>query len=405
MPPPSWSGVCRPRVEEKAVRARTTSTSFDVWLRAMTEAIPPHEENESVLPIIPEGPHLTAKQAKILDDEFFLSDPHSYFTSRIAALLSDASSPPPETVAEFRGKLGLPEDAAVFTFDERSRGIQVAIDAVALRHHAAEGLIRFIYGQVAAQPARGDAPCTWLAVADSPMKMVDVIAKIGEAVTADEGLFAKLFAPAGVTMDLPLQLAGQTAAAWVTHAIELVTNNELAVNAANNKVKHGLAVSARDDVRIELITAPVEDLSAIPVSAFGEGKSVPIFDRPMLTILSRAKGAKHLGLELTSLRVDVPTVLAETWMMSVAYAALFHVAARNHFDGNETATFAPYPTLPVGPTPDQVLGGQVGGYRGVVTTPSDGITPPRSDGIFIHHQFVPMRPDFENVTSGVIVDG
>ena len=140
---------------------------------------PRPRKNERVLPITPDGPHLSAEQAKTLDDDFFLSDPLAYFTSRMASLVAlptDDESPLSETAEELLAKLGRPKDANVFTFDERSRGIQVAIDAVALRHHAAEGLIRFLYSLVTAKPKPGDAACVWLAVADSPIRLVDVVA-------------------------------------------------------------------------------------------------------------------------------------------------------------------------------------------------------------------------------------
>ena len=108
----------------------------------------------------------------------------------------------------------------------------------------------------------------------------------------------------------------------MNHACALLTDNELSVNAAHNKVKHGLAVSARGDVRIELLTTPPNDLGEIPVSAFGEGNSVPIFDRPMLTYLSRPHGTPKQGLEAISLRVEVLVVLAETWMIANVYSAM-----------------------------------------------------------------------------------
>lgn len=272
-----------------------------------------------------------------------------------------------------------------------------------MRHHTAEGLLRFLYALVGAHPKPGDADCAWLAIADSPIRLIDVVEKVSAAFAADDNLFVRVFFPKNFVIGDGLATAGQVALDWVNHAIYLVTNNELAVNAANNKVKHGLATSARDDVRVEMIIAPSGDLSEIPVSAFGDGKSIPIFDRPMLSILSRAKGAKHLGLEVTSLRVDVASVLAETWMFSVVYGALFHVAARKHFDTNDSAKIAPYPRLPLGPTPEQLLTGQVAGYRGAVTTPADG-SDPRSNGVFFGRAFMPLAIDFENVTSGVIVD-
>jgi 4-hydroxyphenylpyruvate dioxygenase-like putative hemolysin len=67
----------------------------------------------------------------------------------------------------------------------------------------------------------------------------------------------------------------ETAVAWVNHAFALLTDDELSINAAHNKLKHGLAVSARGDVRIEFTTTPPNPDGTIPLSAFGDGKSVP----------------------------------------------------------------------------------------------------------------------------------
>lgn len=131
--------------------------------------------------------------------------------------------------------------------------------------------------------------------------------------------------------------------AWVKRASSPLTGDELSVNAAHNKVKHGLAVSARGDVRIELLTTAPDDLGQMPVSAFGDGKSMPIFDRPMLTYLSRPRVKPKQGLEAISLRVDVPVVLAEAWMIANVYAAMFHARARRHCGDDLPEGVAPIP--------------------------------------------------------------
>ena len=199
--------------------------------------------------------------------------------------------------------------------------------------------------------------------------------------------------------------AAETAVAWANHAVWLLTNDELSVNAAHNKLKHGLATSARGDVRIELITTPPNEDGTIPTSAFGEGKSLPLFDRPMLTYLSRPPKDLRQGLEAVSLRVDLPVVLAETWMMANVYAAMFHIAAREHYGENLPEEVAPYPTLVAGRMPEHVIGGRPLGYRSAVTLPPDGTTPPRPSGVAFFKQFWPMTIDFGSKTQGVVVDG
>lgn len=198
--------------------------------------------------------------------------------------------------------------------------------------------------------------------------------------------------------------AAETAIAWANHAVWLLTEYELSVNSAHNKLKHGLATSARGDVRIEFITTPPNADGTIPVSAFRNGKSLPLFDRPMLTYLSRPPKAMRQGREAVSLRVDLPVVLAETWMMATVYAAMFHIAAREHYGASLPERVAPYPTLVIGRLPEHVLGDRPLGYRSPVTLPPDAATSPRPPGVAFLKRFWPMTVDFESKTEGVVVD-
>jgi len=99
------------------------------------------------LPIRAQGTTLTDEQAKILDDEFFLSNPLSHFSSRVSMLLETARSSyeaSPENEPEFFKTLGLDSADSALKFDAQHRSVQVAIDALSLRHQAAEALTRFI---------------------------------------------------------------------------------------------------------------------------------------------------------------------------------------------------------------------------------------------------------------------
>lgn len=115
------------------------------------------------LPIRAQGTTLSDEQAKILDDEFFLSNPLSHFSSRVSMLLETARSnyeASPESEPEFFKALGLDRADMALKFDTQHRSVQAAIDALSLRHQAAEALTRFIYARVAATPRDGDAKCT-----------------------------------------------------------------------------------------------------------------------------------------------------------------------------------------------------------------------------------------------------
>lgn len=359
------------------------------------------------LPIRAQGTCLTDEQAKILDDEFFLSNPLDHFASRIAMLLETSRSTyeaTPESESDFFSALGLEGAATVLKFNAQNRSVQVAIDALALRHQAAEALMRFVYARVAAEPRPGDARSTWLAIADSPTPMVKVLEANKTALDADPHGILKLLFPPGTVADERVIGAAETAVAWANHAVWLLANDELSINAAHNKLKHGLATTTRGDVRIELITTPPNADGTIPLSAFDEGKSVPLFDRPMLTYLSRPPKELRQGLETISLRVDLPVVLAETWMLANVYAAMFNIAARAHYGDNLPAGVAPFPTMVVGRLPEHVIGDRPLGYRSAVTLPPDGTTPARSSGVAFYNSFWPMSIDFESKTEGVIVD-
>lgn len=230
------------------------------------------------VPIRAESTTLTAEHVKLLDDEFFRSDPLAHFSSRIAMLLETNRTTETATSTDepdFLRALGLQGGEASLAFTASHRRIHVATDALQLRHHAAEGLLRFLYAAAAAIPRAGDAASAWLSVADSPLSMKDVIEKTQEALSDDPHKFWDLLFPPGTPLTHDTNVAAETALAWTNHAIRLLTDPELSVNAANNKVKHGLAVSVRGDVRIEFIAQGPNDDGTIPLSAFGEGESLP----------------------------------------------------------------------------------------------------------------------------------
>ncbi|WP_161794564.1 hypothetical protein [Demequina globuliformis] len=360
------------------------------------------------LSIKAEGTTLTAQQAKILDDEFFLSDPFSHFTSRIAMLLETNHSDyqaTPDKAGEFFDALGLDNAESVLGFNKERRSVQVAIDALSLRHQVAEALTRFIYARVAAVPRPGDARSTWLAIADSPMQIKEVIAANKAAIDADPTRFLRLLFTPGTVVDAQVAATADTAMAWVNHAAWLLTDVELPINAAHNKIKHGLATSARGDVRIELVTTRPNPDGTIPISAFGEGKSLPLFDRTMLTFLSRPPKDLRQGLEAVSLRVDVPVVLAETWMMTNVYATMVHNAARDHYGDSLPDGVPACPALVVGRLPEHVIGDRPLGYRSAVTMPPDGTSSPRPSGVAFFRGFWPMTVDFESGSEGVVIEG
>lgn len=358
------------------------------------------------LEVHPEGPSLTPAQAKTLDDEFFRSDPGSHYSSRIAGLLRDADAAPTLSRAEqpaFFKALGIRTDELSVGKPE-DHDMQVAVDALALRHQCAEALSRFVYAVSTATPRQGDAPCTWLAVSDSPTSTADVIKKSLESFKSDDELWVRLVLPPEARGNARSRSAAYTALEWVEHAAYLLTDDELSVNVGHNKFKHGLAVSSRNDVRVELVSEAPNENGEVPLSAFGEGKSLPLFDRPLFTFLSRPHGKPPRGIEAISIRVDVPTVLAETWMMANVYAALLHVAALKHFGPDGPQNLAPFPTLVINHPPKRVVAGSPLGFRAPVTNPADNSVAARPSGVVFDDGFMPVTVDYSSKTSGVIVD-
>lgn len=354
-----------------------------------------------LLPIKAQAPALSDEDARILDDEFFRSDPNAYFRARIAGLLRDnrdaVDRPTPETDAAFFDALGIQPVGGALDFDDGDRKRQVAVDALALRQHVAESLVRFVHAVTAAKPTDGDARSTWMAVTQGPNQLKDVRNQIVAALDASQITLPEILFPAGTTQTPELHAAMMAASEWLNHALHLLLDDELAVNVAHNKLKHGLAVSARSNMRVELVRrANVNESSGdatVPLSAFGPGQSVPIFDRPFLTYLTRRKANPARGVEAVSIRVDVPVMLAEAWMMANVYGCLFNVAAVAHFGAGSEEEIAPYPTLVVGRTPDRVIGTGVLGTRANITLPADSKVPARPAGIFFHEQFVPISID------------
>ncbi|MFV2145608.1 hypothetical protein [Isoptericola sp. G70] len=185
---------------------------------------------------------------------------------------------------------------------------------------------------------------------------------------------------------------------WLEHTVELLTRSDIHVAAANNKYKHGLAVRPRADERISFLKAEAVPREGDALPADAVRAEIPIFDKPFVEYL--AKGPKddsgEHGLELTRLRLDTSALLVESTMLATVYGALFHVAAAEHAAWSGTdARIAPYPSLPMGPTPQQLLGGAVVGMRSPVTFRPDGTPPTRGHAIgFANGQWVGLDVDY-----------
>ncbi len=144
----------------------------------------------------PNGQGLTKEQALELDNTFLASDPFQYFNSRIASLVAWHESAPPSDAPLSEPKPGsmraelnqyLQRPAADGPFKDLDVHAQVAADALAVRHHAAEALLRFACARLPPLASAG-VPCLWAEVASGPTQIAEVIRRLNaRAQDADWG--------------------------------------------------------------------------------------------------------------------------------------------------------------------------------------------------------------------------
>lgn len=323
-----------------------------------------------------------------------------------------AKSYPADSLGRFSRLLGRPEGFIPET-SPRSISTQVATDAYALRHHAAESLVR-LTAALSQRTSVGNS-CVWEALSTGPNQLAQVVDQIRESFSSEEASihFARLVVreqdlQSGMTEQLAS--ASNVFADWLNFAIALLMGHELQLNAAHNKVKHGLSVRARDNLKVSFSTTPPNADGTIPLSALTGPNAVDIFDRPVIEVLARApKVDGHpQGLELTQLRVDVPVVLAEAYMIAWAHGAMFHVAAAKHFAGRshppKYLTAPAHPGYPVGgPHPDHVSGKAPVGMRFPLTTPPGGEPTRRPPGLAFRDVFIPFTFTGSAMRNGRVV--
>ncbi|MGJ7442932.1 hypothetical protein [Aquipuribacter sp. MA13-6] len=371
----------------------------------------------------PDGKHLTAEQARELDDTFLASDPFQYFSSRIASLLAwheragagePLPAPEPGSIrAELNQYLHRPVVAGPFrALDVHA---QVAADALAVRHHAAEALLRLACARLAPDSKMG-APSLWAEIACGPKQTADVVKRLNasaERPGAGEHVFCALVEPEEretARSNSEVVDACNVFVDWLHYAATLLsTGVPIDLQAGHNKVKHGLAVRARSDMRlVSLPTGPDAD-GTIPLSAFTGPGVVDIFDQPVLEVLAQPKVAGHLqGLEVTQLRLKPSALLADAYMLAMTHGAMFHVAAVEHFTGRddlrEDMTPPASPGYPVGgPRPSSIDASAPLGMRFPLTTPPGGREGQREAGIGFRDHFRVLHIDHAGRGQGHVV--
>lgn len=378
----------------------------------------------------PVGKDLTAEQARELDDTFLASDPCEYFRARIAGLLSwaetaprgapnedrpDVTTDPSSLRAQFNTYLQRP--AADTHFKDVNVDAQIAADALAVRHHAAEALVRLACARLAPDTTNGVA-CLWAAIADGPVQIGDVISRLSQSASEPDpvGRFIGIVLPPEQrerAQERPEVVQGVNVFLdWLNYAMALLSPAPIDLHSAHNKVKHGLAVRSRADMRVEFITGPLPAPEAIPVSVFNSDAVITIFDKPVLELLAhgpRVNGHRQ-GLEVTQLRLNSAALLADTFMIATTHGAMFHVAAVEHFAGRDDLPDhieqSAFPGLPgAGPKPEHIDADAPLGMRFPLTTPPGGGQPARKAGLGFRDYFQYLEVDYDGRMQGTVVDG
>lgn len=340
----------------------------------------------------PTGHALSQQRARDLDDAYLTADPHAYFRARISGLLLNFEeadgSPGDSASSRLRPLLG--ELArTVDDVPDRARELQVAIDAFALRHHAAEALLRLTYALVL--PVEESSGSLWVDLSLSPTRTRDVIASIKHGLERNKNVGAA-FRRLVLRDDLvgePAHLASaaSTYAEWFDFALDLVQTKRPDLSAAHNKFKHGLGARPIDDVLATFSTVGPGPEGNIPLHAVTGDSATPLFSGLTLEYLTRGprKGGITPAFESTQINLDSPRLLAEAAMIAHTHGAMFHVAAYRHFRQStpgEGRSLPPYPPLPVGgPLPRHTAAQGLLGVRMPLSTASDGTTP---DSLFFH---------------------
>ena len=343
----------------------------------------------------PYGRALSAEQVQELDDEFFSSCPDEYFYARIRSIAGSGSERnDTDLAARVAARLGLNTlDEAAHLSDE-AYGLRVAVDAFSVRHHVAEALVRLYHSLAIAVPNAAKPASVWATIVDGPRTTKELVDQSREFLFSDDGrtTFPNLILPPVLESDAVAAATRglNVVVTWLIRAMNLLTRTDIEINSAHNKVKHGLVVRSRNDLRLTFSTTGPDENGVVPLDALTGPDAVDLLDDVVLDYLSRPPKDEHgkNGLEQSSMRLDTDVLLTEAWLLTSAHSALFGVAASRHHESRGTsATEAP--TLPVGPTPQELLGNSVIGLRSPLTLRPDG-GDPRSAGIAFQDGFVPF---------------
>lgn len=307
---------------------------------------------------------ITRELAQRLDDQFFTGDPSGYFRARLRSLVSptiDASGTGAERV---KGMIG-PAFDSLIAVDSTTVEMQTAVDALALRHHVAESLLRLLHALLHVEKSADSS--VWVALTDTPMSIRTVMrenraqldssgdphARMGRLLLPEDGSSGE-----GPDLDESIAESRDIHIEWVNFSIKLMVQQYPDINGAHNKLKHGPALRPQTDHLTVFSRTPPNEDGTIEASALNGPSTVRVFDGVTAEFIARPK--MGYGLELTHLRMDVAATIAEAGILILTHALLFHHAAMRHFGGRGVPLgrqIAPFPgRLVGGPRPGKFRG-------------------------------------------------
>jgi len=368
-------------------------------------AAPGEPHNFGMYPVS-ESTELTPEQCRQLDDSLLESNTTAYWRARIDALLQEPT--PVDYGSGLASEIaGLGLDPRMLTMTEPTqaeRETQRALDAFALRHHIAESLVRLVHAVITA--GSNHDVSIWALVADnrdSGAELVKALRKVEEEGVPGLDLFLPVDEARRVQqapseeVDDALRMHWQ----WVDRAMRLLVSDGLDHNAGNNKLKHGFAVRARDNLRIEFTTTPPNPDGTMPLSAFDN--SFPLIDAHAIEFLERLPGwHSHAGSwEVSVMNLRPKELLAEALMFTVVWSSVVASAASRRLVGRDKTAPA-HVGLALGPAPSQVVRKAVGLRQGLTAT--KGGAPARPFTVDTGSSTVTLRPQGPG-THGRLVDG
>ena len=334
--------------------------------------VPDAERHRKEMPLYPtsDSSSLTPEQLARLDDTFFASNPTSYWRSRIDDLLREPT--PIDYCSALAAQVtgyGLDESLLSTTAPtEAERELQRALDAFALRHHLAESLVRLVQAVITGWNTSGSS--IWVSLTSNRDPGYELVKELRDFERQGE-IPANLFMPAADVKALAEDPPSNVVSAirmhwrWVQRAMRLLVGEGLEVGVGNNKLKHGLAVRAHDELRVSFMREPPAPDGSVRLSAIKRGSG--IVDARAIEFLERLPGRhEHAGSwEITVLNLRPAPLIAEALMLSTVWASVFATAAADRFVGPDEAK-PRHPGLLLGPPPEAVVR-EVLGYRQALT--------------------------------------